>query len=1341
MRAGTQQDERLSPALLPGYFCPDEWPLALRLRLALLQAGQLAFADGRGHLGGSWAEALAQDSSFILAEIAAFQIERLEARVLADFAWIAPAQQWQHCLGLIQQINRWCHSLQTQAPELALNQAMQLRISVDLGPLLAAALAHAELQQAPGSEAESALLALHPSWQRNWPAISKPPTSARGSASSAQRDLRQLWLGLCRALRQFARLAETALPASLCSGRHEPAMGLLLAHLQLIQRSRAPLNRFGERLTDFYYRERLGFALRPAEPDRVHLILSRDPRFAKPVEITPDTLFVAAKNAAGQAPLYQAEQALELSNLHVARLLTLRLESSPMISPELEFGYATRAVATDIPLPSPSDAAQPRAPSWPVLGGAKGPGAVDARQGLAIASPLLALSEGQRDIEVRLRLCHPAQSEGGLAALLARCHACEQAPELYQALGRLLAAWLCDTGMTLAGADLSELQAHVRKVLAQSARAEVDVDDPLSLLFPLRTRAAGAPGDSAETPSGASAPAPAPQRELIFERLLRGMWQAQVSVPEGWLRIDDEFFVGLQPAEHKKPDGDAEAKTARPQQPPGTGQICFTLSLRPDQPPLCACVPEQHGADWPALPVLQLRLQNQSRMFGASLMQQLQLELVDLQVQASDLRNLQLHNQLGRLDPSKPFQPFGPLPKHSDYLVFSHRELLSKPLDSLTLSLHWSGLPSVGNRLDLAAHYQGYPDGPWDAERFRCQLSVLSGGRWREALSPPQALFGNTSNAIPANSSGNAAKADFASAQLGLSKADLLRLHRPHPLASGQEFVYKLASQQGFFRLRLAEPPHAFGHALYPRLLTEVLSQNARAKLGRGLQPTALPAEPYTPCLDGFSLSYRAAETIKPAASNSELIHLTPFGMSPLRLGLGGGKGGSPVLQRWAHAGQLLIGLAAPTMEGAAPEASGVLSLLFQLQATAAQDSPGELTAPRQFSWAAWCSEGWRELEPHRVLLDSTLGLLRTGLVMLDLPGGLSQGCPDLPPGLFWLRLGADSQLDRLAPLQGLWAQAISARRVVPAQDGLAAAASADKPSRADDTCLPPGSIKASLAPLPGLQSTQQPLASFGARPAEDLSQLRTRAAERLRHRSRASTPWDFERLVLQAFPEVFKLRCQPQGQAGAGAEAAGSIVVTVVPAAIVNLGGAAEDGTEARRLDAATLTRIQQFLAQRCAPGARIIVRNASYERIQVRCALRLKRGVQAGDRLRQLNQILRDYLSPWRPSGITARFDWSLRSDEVEAHLRAQDAVDTVGQVSLLQIVRDDGGRYQLRDTAAQGANQVVRPFRDCSLALPTRGHQLDLEPEPGRRGPQVSGLSRLSLGGSFIIGRAGA
>jgi len=1313
MYTGSQQDARLSPALLPGHFRPDELSLAQRLRQLLQWSRQLDFITLRGLPGGRWSDLLEQDLSLLLAELSALPVAQWQAQAL-QLDTLAPAQQRRQCLALAQALNRW-HSrllacldepgVPADDPLHAVARLLQDRLAGVLAPQLRSLLTPDE-----------AARGWHPHWGLQAPDEGSPERPA------GLREHRLLWLSMCRVLAGLQAAARKALPGSLRTQWHEPSVGLLLAQTQLLQHSREPLDRFNERLTHHYYAQRLGLGREPAVPALVHLLLERQPHARRPVQLPAGTRFVASQDGASRS--VESLHDVWLSPLRVTHLLSLYQPHDPDISPERDYGYATGTLAWQGETPAADSLADIDPRARPPLGG--GSDSQTARQGLALASPLLQLHEGQRRIQLHVQLRVPEGfADGGpppsaaacqllahrerqdgwqapgeapdpaqwrqllqrladdcpglngapwLQYLLARCLHAQSPDTLTPWLGRLFAVWLCATPSELSTDALALLRRHAAQVLVDyvpEPGQQVDVDDPLSLLYSDRPL----------------------ERSLVFDRVFRGAWSAALSGAEGWMDVDEVFALhgSLAP-------GSTAPRPAQSSAPAAAGFL-LCLQLGSEQAAVCAARPAVHGSGWPALPVLQLRLQSRSRLFASSLLQQLPMDTLHLEVQVQGLRALELHNQLGRLDPSKPFMPFGPLPEPGAYLMFSHPELAQKPLQSLQLHMHWQGLP----RCPWDEHYAGYPESPWDCQALRVQASVLADGQWRDAAGhagdTPHGTTGDGEDLLlfPA-APRNRPRADQT---LDFDSTPLLRLHRP---AAGPAREYSLLTRHGYFRLNLAGTPHAFGHADYPRLLTATLTLNSKLK-----QPAPLPQAPWTPILAAVEADYVARQRIparsgEPLPDGTELRYLWPFGSQALHALPQSDP--RPVLPRWPAMGQLMIGLQGE-------QAQGTLSLLFKLRAESAREPLGR-PLPR-LRWQAWCNDDWVDLEAHRVLMDGTEGLLRSGVVLLDLPAGMSTGCPSLPDGPFWLRLLGDGRLPLLAGLQGVWTNGVLTRLQGPALP---------RP-------LAPLSVRAAQDSVPGLAAVRQPWPSFAERAAESQQDWITRIAERLRHRGRAAMPWDYERLVLQQFPEVQRVKCIPRSDPRTG----GRLTVVVVPALPAGL---APDGAEAPKLDAATLARIQRWLQSRMPPGQALLVRNATYERLQVRCSLRLKPGEPAGERLRQINDALRGFLSPWREGGPTMHFDWQLQVDEVEAFLRAQPGVRQIGQASLLHIIRDDEGHYTLRDTAT--GHRLLRPARPWSLALPTRGHLLELSEHPSPRAP-VSGIAKLTLGGSFIIGQDSA
>ncbi|GGY13860.1 baseplate J/gp47 family protein [Paludibacterium paludis] len=1333
MRHGTEQQQRLPDALRPGYVLPDEWSLAQRTRLTLLDAAGLPFDEN------TWDTVLRRDEAFVLADLAAFPAGAWLQAFLDRLDWDDETRLWQDARDLIARCDDWCRRLGDAASPAAREIGRSLRYRIEQKAAVPVGECLRLCDHGPSR--------LRPVWER------RDGVAAQGG-EMAEETARRQWLrrgamALTQTIAAQQDAAHEAFRASLHSGRHDPAMGLLLAALQLAQDSRAVINRIPDRLVDFYYRDVLRLSARPSRAERVHLLLRRSPRHPGTLRIEAGARFSGGKDAGGRPAVVTADHALEAGDTQVAALCALRAERDPAISPEREFGYATRIKVETLPLQAPETVNVPAAPWWPLLGGqARGSAsrAADAVFGLAIASPLLQLKEGRREVRLRLRLSHPSDDDAALrqllrvnparrgadwlaaayaryarhetlhapprsrpgpppaaldpdvmaraswqrserfgtdvwlAFLIESCLACQDTDRFAERLGRLFAVWLAAGGETLRQPDLAALRRHAARLPGAGAAADVQLDDPLSLIF---------------APHGNDALSP--DRELIFQRVFSGVWDARLSTAQGWLTLDRVFMA--------RPRGQ-EANEIR-------GALDISLRLDPSEPPIDACGAQTHGAHWPARPVLQLNLSTRTPLYAYSLLRQYRLQELNLEVAVEGLRDIVLYNPSGRLDPSKPFQPFGPLPALGSYIVLGGRELIGKSLSALRLRLAWAGLPSGPD--GFAGHYANYP-GSGHAGAFRVNARVLADGQWRTAPGDGLPLFGADRHG----------RRPLSRQVLEFPVETLLNDQRAvAPPPAGQPFGFGLDSRNGFFRFELISPSGAFGHAEYPSLLTAALTLNARRK-----RPGPVPREPYTPTLESLTLDYRATQDIPLTADTAQgsavrdpdslahtVYHLHPFGLPGIAAS-GAGRH-PPLLPAVAHDGQLYIGL-----DGDDPQ--GALSLYFHLRKEVAAERWLD-TAPR-LHWSVWRAGVWHELAPHDQLADGTRGLRRSGIIVLDLPPGMSRGCTALPGDHYWLRLGADWGFEQLAGLHGVHAHAVTATRVGTACDPLAA-----------------GVIATPEQGIPGLAGVLQAGPSEGRRRQETSEDLRTRAAERLRHKRRAQTPWDYERLLLEAFPGVFKVKCFAHhlptlgDESGLGSRrpdrAPGQTLVVVVPDP---RNGEPPDHTAAPGFDAATLDEMQDFLEHRAAAGAAIVVRNAAYERVQVRATLRLEKGRHHGSMLRDLNRLLLDYLSPWYPGGPGAQFGWCLRAETLESLLRAHPGVAQVGRAAMLHIVRNDRHYHALQGDTTGPARRELHPAQPWSLLLPAARHTLILADEDTALPTPPTGIGQLEIGSTFIIGR---
>jgi hypothetical protein len=173
---------------------------------------------------------------------------------------------------------------------------------------------------------------------------------------------------------------------------------------------------------------------------------------------------------------------------------------------------------------------------------------------------------------------------------------------------------------------------------------------------------------------------------------------------------------------------------------------------------------------------------------------------------------------------------------------------------------------------------------------------------------------------------------------------------------------------------------------------------------------------------------------------------------------------------------------------------------------------------------------------------------------------------------------------------------------------------------------LPPCSIAKLLAPPAAIKKVQQPYATFGGRAAESAGILDQRAAERLRHRQRCITPWDYERLLLQAFPGVHRVKCIPHAGEGSWMMP-GHVLIVAVP----DLRNRNQPDLLQPKVDLDTLTQMTELAQSHASPQVTVKVHNPDYQPIRLDFKVRFRAGYPFDYTRQQLHAALVEALSPW--------------------------------------------------------------------------------------------------------------
>ena len=713
------------------------------------------------------------------------------------------------------------------------------------------------------------------------------------------------------------------------------------------------------------------------------------------------------------------------------------------------------------------------------------------------------------------------------------------------------------------------------------------------------------------------------------------------------------------------------------------------FTLEADQPAVVD-VGEVHVQPFePGLPVAQLLLKADG-LLGHDALAGLSLQQVKLAVAVKDMRKLVLESELGVLDAKKPFLPFGPQPAEGSRFFIDCAEALAKPLSALSLNLVWQGAPST--QTELNTRYANYTNKAGLAQGVSVQAD------WADARAQHKTV---TRSILPAAAGGIELSLDKANYKVSkVSKGrqqEVYALHR-----SGSAVARKQADIQAWLhqhenlldkrngnrdnsrqetQRRKAEAPEPPVPAtVRPGFITLSLSNDLlhgdyrndairMLLLTADLKPPTVIPEPYTPKLKELILSYEA-ETGRTAIHDESLsaftegevafYHVDVFGVAREHLWLSRQRtwmkqASVSLLPRHAAAGELFIGVSGV-------QAGEPVSLLLQTQ----EGSADPLAHAQAVRWSVLADNAWQALNPGPDLpLDTTSGLRRSGLINVVLPDNVNTDNTRLPAGLVWLRATIAQEPRAACTLVGVHANALEVAWV---DQGLGASHLAN--------ALPAGRITRLKSPLAEIKALSQPYPSFGGALMEDDAALSRRAAERLRHRGRAITPWDHERLVLEAFPTLDRVKCIPYANSQSW-RAPGCVMLVVVP----NLRLQLQPGVLTPRVDLDTLQRIEAFVLQRSAmclkatPAGQtsaVTVRNPRYQPVKLSFKVHMRDGFAFSFYKAQLNQAVVQTLSPWafdvsRPLNFGGRVVRSALVDAIEA-------LDYVDYITDVKLARED-------------------------------------------------------------------
>jgi len=768
---------------------------------------------------------------------------------------------------------------------------------------------------------------------------------------------------------------------------------------------------------------------------------------------------------------------------------------------------------------------------------------------------------------------------------------------------------------------------------------------------------------------------------------------------------------------------------------PAAQALILYFSFAMDVPPIVDYDAEKTGdtlplpASWPAF---RLSVNQKMQPAAYEALRHLRATDVELLIHVEKVRGLVLGNDAAMLKPDKPFLPFTGQPRVGSTFFIGHAESFAKPLDNISLAWNWVDSPD-----SLEEHYQNYTQKEF---QFTAKVDIRESYQWESiaekevelsvladpvsyqkiaALSEEQ--LRQVHQVVQEMSPGELRKLKDGSgsiswpAKIGLTDDEQKALQRRFSLGKQNiglnlgrdmgrvgadqvfagdsstvvdritketpQFVYSFSfpitdyqpsfdaepfsqysetMQQGGLRFRLLTPEFAFGHKQYPKLHSKAVAAalNSTSPDQSLLESLQLP---YTPMFENLELTYTARKTFSLSAvdSNLETMLLYPFGYSQ--------PGQGALVADYTEEGTLYIGLADCLL----PQN---LALLIQL----AEGSGDPFkTPPREVCWSYLTDGGWVKFTNAEILRDTTIGFLQSGIIELSLPTSMSNSRPEMPKGKHWLRLTVSNNTAALHDVLAVTAQA-----------GVAVYRDEGHRAKHLATALPAGSVAKMLVRDPAIKTVNQPFASTGGREAESDRQFHTRCSERLRHKDRAVTLWDYEHLILEQFPDIHKVKCLnhtcPESEFSPG-----NVMLVLLP----DLRNRNSRYPLRPAVTQSTLEQVKRFIGQHCSAHVTIHVVNPFYERIAIGGVGHFYKGFDQGIYQKILHQDITRGLTPWLRGEKDIHFGGRIHSFVLLNLVEELHYIDYLSEFTVSHYVGpDDTKGKQVDEVVATGNRSIL-------------------------------------------------
>nr|WP_294924159.1 baseplate J/gp47 family protein [uncultured Flavobacterium sp.] len=615
------------------------------------------------------------------------------------------------------------------------------------------------------------------------------------------------------------------------------------------------------------------------------------------------------------------------------------------------------------------------------------------------------------------------------------------------------------------------------------------------------------------------------------------------------------------------------------------------------------------------------------------------LESITINIDVQNIQNVVLENDNGTINSAKPFFPFSTQPVIGSNFYVKYNEAFTKKWVNINVDLLWKNTPA-----DFVEHYKAYKTSSINTISTNTFKSyVLNGTTFKTegGIVPSNNYFQYKLSLLSNNSWQN-----------GLATTLFTGIN-PFKTTFNINNNNYTTEKNGQLKLTLAT---SFLHNLYSKTYALALSSEN--------PDVVIPNEPYTPLAESLVLNYTAAETTKFTATGLEtlekvyntnkarLFHIHPFGYAEEHSFLKSNvqyaeDKNSYLFPTYCKGGELFIGL-----ENV--QELQQITLLFQVLEGSENPETPSFSGKQKIEWSVLGNNEWRILEYSDILLNETDNLLQSGILKFNLPKEATQNNTLLPKNYIWLKAKMHKKYDAVCKITGIHSQAVLAVFENNAND-----------LSHLKTGLEAGTISKLIQRLSNVKSVSQPYNSFDYKAEESNEDYYRRVSERLRHKNRAITMWDYEHIILQEFPELYKVKCLNH-TSETSFQSPGNVTLVVIPDTVnKNVFDIYQP-----RVSTAMLNKIKNHTDQLNSLHVTTYVINPNYEEVTIDLKVKFKTGFDENFYSQELNTDIIRFLSPWAfDKKIPVTFGVNIHSSSLINYIEKLGYVDFLQDVKLLK------------------------------------------------------------------------